>query len=409
VWILPDGVVGATETGELSGLKLDDDGNAFVVLLGGPSCAPGTALIEASLENAPYTTYKTTFTVEAPRPTFEEANYTIEKLQKTTGEYTKSELMAKVGETVHYEVIVKNTGEVPLKFTNFKDPGCTNIKGGATELQPGQSATWTCEHKITEAGTYTNVATIEGGDGTGTKESNEVIVTTPKPLLKIEKLQRFSGAFTKEELTGTVGETVHYEIIVTNEGNVTLKLSNFHDVQCTSIAGGASELKPGASTTWTCEHKLTEKGKYVNAATVEANEGVGKKESNQVVVKVVGTGPGKGLAFTIHKLQEIAGSGKGFTTKPLQAKLGETVLYKLIVTNTGAEALTFSKFTDTFCENIKGGPGLAELLPGESTTWTCEHLIVKKGTWYNYGTVTGTNSKGAALTHTSNEVVVYDP
>jgi hypothetical protein len=51
---------------------LDNDGNAFVVLLGGPSCAAGTSLIEASLENAPYTTYTTDFTIEPPRPTFPE-------------------------------------------------------------------------------------------------------------------------------------------------------------------------------------------------------------------------------------------------------------------------------------------------------------------------------------------------
>jgi len=51
---------------------LDNDGNAFVVLFGNYSCAAGTSMIEASLENAPYTTYTTDFTVEPPRPTFPE-------------------------------------------------------------------------------------------------------------------------------------------------------------------------------------------------------------------------------------------------------------------------------------------------------------------------------------------------
>ena len=49
---------------------LDNDGNAFVVLVGNSSCAAGTSLIEASLENAPYTTYTTEFTIEPPQPTF---------------------------------------------------------------------------------------------------------------------------------------------------------------------------------------------------------------------------------------------------------------------------------------------------------------------------------------------------
>jgi hypothetical protein len=51
-------------------VKLDNDGNAFLVLYGYYSCAAGPSLIEASLEHAPYTTETTTFTVEPPRPTF---------------------------------------------------------------------------------------------------------------------------------------------------------------------------------------------------------------------------------------------------------------------------------------------------------------------------------------------------
>jgi hypothetical protein len=69
----PNGPEEAAEEVEgISGIKLDNDGNAFVVLVGGNSCAAGTSLIEASLENAPYTTYTTNFTIEPPRPTFPE-------------------------------------------------------------------------------------------------------------------------------------------------------------------------------------------------------------------------------------------------------------------------------------------------------------------------------------------------
>ncbi len=50
-------------------LNLDNDGNAFAILVGNASCASGKSLIEASLENAPYTTYTTNFTIEPPQPT----------------------------------------------------------------------------------------------------------------------------------------------------------------------------------------------------------------------------------------------------------------------------------------------------------------------------------------------------
>jgi len=69
-WIGPDEETfseGSFEAG-VKKVRLDNDGNAFVVLLAGESCAAGETLVEASLENAPYTTLKGTFTVGPPKP-----------------------------------------------------------------------------------------------------------------------------------------------------------------------------------------------------------------------------------------------------------------------------------------------------------------------------------------------------
>jgi len=65
-WIGPDEKVDGIGVEGISKVKLDNDGNAFVVLLGGPSCASGESEIEASLEVAPFTTFTTDFTVKAP-------------------------------------------------------------------------------------------------------------------------------------------------------------------------------------------------------------------------------------------------------------------------------------------------------------------------------------------------------
>jgi hypothetical protein len=82
VWIRENGEVVEPEDGlrtltledagtpEVAGVELDNDGNAFVIVLGDRSCAEGESLIEADLEGAkPFTTYTTTFTIEPPRPT----------------------------------------------------------------------------------------------------------------------------------------------------------------------------------------------------------------------------------------------------------------------------------------------------------------------------------------------------
>ena len=396
----------------LNGLQLDNDGNAFVALLGGGSCASGPSEIEASLESAPYTTYTTTFTILPPQPTLPVApEFTIEKLQRLEGQgsFTKSELTGQIGQTVEYEIVVRNTGNTPLQFSHFQDANCEGISGGpgGQFVQPGNSTIFTCTHKLTAPGTWTNVATIEGNEGTGEKESNEVVVKVPPapptPEFTIEKLQRLgeSGGFTKNELTGAIGETVNYEIIVRNTGTIPIKLSNFKDAHCEGIAGGASELTPGGATTFTCHHLLTAVGVWINVAAIEGG-GVEQK-SNEVVVKVPAV---MGPAFTIEKLQRLGESGP-FTKEELTAKLGDVVNYEIIVNNVGNVTLTFKNFVDTECEGITGGPGPSgEIKPGHSATWTCFHVLTSIGTWPNVATIEGNMGTG---TQESNKVVVNVP
>jgi hypothetical protein len=61
------GLVQST-TGSISGVVLDNDGNATVWVLG-ENCAPGPNLIEADLNAAPYTTATATLTALPPAPT----------------------------------------------------------------------------------------------------------------------------------------------------------------------------------------------------------------------------------------------------------------------------------------------------------------------------------------------------
>jgi hypothetical protein len=113
-------------------------------------------------------------------------------------------------------------------------------------------------------------------------------------------------------------------------------------------------------------------------------------------------------SFSIEKLQEIAGSGEGFTTSELTAHVGQTVDYEIVVKNTGNVPLTFSEFTDANCENIAGGPGAKAIAPGESSTYTCEHVLLSTGRYENGASDTGTPAKGGhfPINHLSNIVVV---
>jgi hypothetical protein len=66
-WVGPDEVV--LGTGKSVTTTLDDNGNAFVVALAGPSCASGNTLAQADLVGPPYKTLTKNFQVLSPRVT----------------------------------------------------------------------------------------------------------------------------------------------------------------------------------------------------------------------------------------------------------------------------------------------------------------------------------------------------
>jgi uncharacterized repeat protein (TIGR01451 family) len=341
--------------------------------------------------------------------------------------FTTAQLTGTIGQTVDYEILVTNTGNVALTFSSFTDVNCDagTIAGGpgSSPVAPGESTTYTCDHVLRTEGIYTNDVTVTGtpeGETPITHESNQVVVEVPSPTKKarfaIEKLQEIKGSgasFTRLTLTGAIGQTVDYEIVVKNTGEVALTFSGFSDANCDAgtIAGGpgSSSVAPGESTTYTCDHVLTATGSYPNMATVTGTpelEAPITHESNRVVVEVP-----REPKFTIEKLQEIKGSGTGFKSSTLTGAAGQTVDYEIVVTNTGNVALTFSSFIDVNCDagTIAGGPGSSSVAPGESTTYTCDHVLTGTGSYTNVASVTGTPEGEAPISHESNKVVVEVP
>ena len=141
--------------------------------------------------------------------------------------------------------------------------------------------------EITAGGTnYNNDNSVES-NGNASECTVTATLPPPEPALSIEKLQEIKGSgapFTKEQLIGAIGQTVDYEVIVRNTGNVTVALGHLIDVNCTNISGGAADLAPGGATIYTCEHLLTRAGTWTNEAVVEA---AGKVlTSNRVTVGV---------------------------------------------------------------------------------------------------------------------------
>lgn len=122
--------------------------------------------------------------------------------------------------------------------------------------------------------------------------------------------------------------------------------------------------------------------------------------------------------LTVQKLQadERRGPGSIFTTEPLFGTRRQLVRYELVLTNTGNVPLLIGTVADPRCDagTIAGGTGGPALAPGQSTTYTCSHLLTPgdqaAGLYENVATVQATpEGGGAPLTVESNPVVVELP
>jgi uncharacterized repeat protein (TIGR01451 family) len=251
--------------------------------------------------------------------------FTIEKLQKLfggAGSFTTSKLMGKVGETVDYEIIVTNVGESSLSFANFTDTGCEGISGGPSgPLAPGESSIYTCEHMLTSASSeacpsyHLNNATVTGtsseSEFTETSNTVEACAEPPAgspPEFTIKKTQKLEGgtAYTTSQLMGMPGQTVDYEIVVTNTGTIGLTFNPLNDAGCTNISpSGSVTLAPGGEQTYTCEHMLTGASDeacpsyHLNTAAVGTTSGGVPVEKPSNTVEACATAPSQPAASNV--------------------------------------------------------------------------------------------------------------
>ncbi len=207
-----------------------------------------------------------------------------------------------------------------------------------------------------------------------------------EPEFEVEKLQRIKGSdsgFTTDFITGKAGETVEYEIVVSNEGGSPLHFSPLVDENCTGISpSGSTEVDEDSSETFTCEHTFVKAGEFWNN-TASISSGEVTEESNTVYAMAQ-----EEPEFTIEKHQRIEGTETPYTSGELTAKPGQTIAYEIVVSNTGERSLRFEALSDPNCTGVTP-EGETELEPGETETFTCQHVIASTGSWSNVAEIEG--------------------
>uniref|UniRef100_A0AAU2VP91 DUF11 domain-containing protein n=1 Tax=Streptomyces sp. NBC_00008 TaxID=2903610 RepID=A0AAU2VP91_9ACTN len=157
-----------------------------------------------------------------------------------------------VGDTVHYQFLVTNTGTSALDDVEVDDPSVTDVVCPRDTLGPMGSSTssMVCEgtHVLTEADviddTFTNTATAQGTNDDNDVTSNESSASVP--VKEMEQVLELSKSATPT--SAEPGDTVTYTVTAANRGETTLSPAHLTDDLSGVLDDAAVTAGPTATT-----------------------------------------------------------------------------------------------------------------------------------------------------------------
>src|SRR3954451_20746659 len=190
---------------------------------------------------------------------------------------------SKVGDVIHYTIVAKNDGNVTLTNVTVTDAQVSNLtctpSNPVASLAPGGTINCTASHTIgqadLDAGSFFNKACVDDGAGPAGEACADVTTTgTQNPHRKITKVAT-------ETTYSAIGDVIHYTIVATNDGNVTLHNvlvtdPNASNLTCTPSVPVAS-LAPNGTINCTANHTIVQADidatHYLNQACVDDGTG----------------------------------------------------------------------------------------------------------------------------------------
>ncbi len=314
----------------------------------------------------------------------------------------------KLGETIEYAITVTNTGNLTATGVKVSDANADNFGEKAIEsLAPGASETFTASHTVTEAdvlaGKVNNVATAKGASP---DPATPEVPVTPGEDTKIVDPVNTTLAVAKQAAAPAngeayqLGEEVAYTISVTNSGNVAYSNVKVSDAQ-TGLNEVIGTLAVGETKTYEAKHVITEQdivaGVYVNTATAKADpivDGNGTSHTPQgEATETIGANTDKPLVpgsanLAVEKVVTNEGTGESGAFK-----LGDTIEYKITVTNNGTLAAKGFKVIDNNADGFEPVT-IDELVPGATTdAISAKHVVtsddILAGSVFNVATTAG--------------------
>lgn len=277
-----------------------------------------------------------------------------------------------LGQEITYTYTLQNAGTTNLSSPyNILDDTVTNIdcSGATSPLAPGATTTCTGTYFIVQAdadaGFVVNnaiaSARLSGQIVTSNETSTTVLVTwTPSIGLSISA--------TPNPAT-TLGSTVNYIYTISNIGTTSLN-GPFTVVDDTfpalvDCSGATSPLTPGASTTCTYSHTVTQEdldnGSIINTATVTGRAGAQLVTSNPVFKTVITHANPR---LTLEK----------YANPTTATSVGQTITYTYRLRNTGNAPLT-TPFTVADNKTSVNCPGTGTIPIGGFITCAATYSI----------------------------------
>ena len=321
--------------------------------------------------------------VETPNP-----GLTVVKTSDKTGQ-------VKLGDEITYTITVTNNGNVTIREVKLND-SLTRDNWTLGDIKPGAIVTRTTTYTVTEAdilaGKVENHATATGKEpgGKDITGEGEKTVTTEESNPQITVTKETTST-PKNGKTYALGEKITYKITAKNTGNLTLTDVTVSD-ELTGNTGDKAfkidgEFKPGDEKTFETSYTVTEAdlGKtVVNVATATGKTPDPDKPKPDV-------DPGKKEDPTDQKKPAMSIEKKVIDQKE-KYEIGDTVKYKITVTNTGNTTQNNILVEDQMnaagqavITKVDGANGtidgakvtLDTLAPGKAATITAEYTVVK--------------------------------
>ncbi len=219
------------------------------------------------------------------------------------------------GTTVYYQIIMTNTGNIPLTGSTLIDNQFDiNALCGAPTPDPlpvGES--FTCQYSgIASEGTLVNTATADTDQTESVSDSATVTADPASPGINVTKGVSISSAGPfEQQLSVLVGTLVYFQITITNTGNVpldgiVLTDTNFTPAESVTCMEGAIPNQLAVNDSFTCTYSINVNEQFTNTATAVAEDTSNTSDTDSASVEIIPPGPGPGPMQSIPTLGEWA-------------------------------------------------------------------------------------------------------